>query len=58
MISFANTKRVGVRYKDTWCCGEVNDQNGRVRRTGIPDERPREGGRGRGGAEGREKGVV
>lgn len=43
MISFANTKRAGVRYEDTRRCGEVNDQNGRVRRTRIPDERPREG---------------
>lgn len=45
MISFANTKRVGVRYEDTWCCGEVNDQNGKVKRPGIPDERPRKKGR-------------
>lgn len=42
MISFANTKRVCVRYKDTRCCGEVNDQNERVRLAEIPDEKPRE----------------
>jgi len=33
-------------FEDTRYCGEVNDQIERVRRTEIPDEKPREEERG------------